>query len=181
MAEAFYLPSGGGFEPTELTRGPWDPRAQHAGPPAALVGRAVELAGRDGLRTARITFDIPRPVPIAPLEVATRVVRGGRRVELVQASVRAGGEEVVRAVALRLRRAELALPGAWTPPTRPRRGPSTASSGRSSPPAPRSATTPPWSGASSAGRSWTRDRRRCGCACATRCCPASRPRRSPAC
>src|SRR5919198_1227289 len=59
MAEAFYLPSGGGFEPTELTRGPWDPRAQHAGPPAALVGRAVELAGRDGLRMRRAELALP--------------------------------------------------------------------------------------------------------------------------
>jgi Thioesterase-like superfamily len=119
VAEAFYLPRAGGFRPTELTRGPWDPGAQHAGPPAALVGRAVELAGRAGLRTARITFDVTRPVPIAPLEVAARVVRGGRRVELVEAAVRAGGEEVMRAVALRLGRAELALPeglGAADPP-----------------------------------------------------------------
>jgi len=123
VAEAFYLPSAGGFEPTELTRGPWDPGAQHAGPPAALVGRAVELAGRDGLRTARVTFDITRPVPIAPLEVATRVVHGGRRVELVEATVRAGGEEVMRAVALRLRRAELALPDGLAAPDPPPPGP----------------------------------------------------------
>jgi hypothetical protein len=120
VAEAFYLPNAGGFEPTELTRGPWDPDAQHAGPPAALLGRAVDLAGQAGLRTARITLDIMRPVPIAPLRIHTRVVRGGRRVELVEASLRAGEDEVVRAVALRLRRAELTLPdgvdGAGPPP-----------------------------------------------------------------
>src|SRR6185295_13004946 len=28
--------------PSELTRGPWDPRAMHGGPPAALLARAVE-------------------------------------------------------------------------------------------------------------------------------------------
>ncbi len=126
MAEAFYLPNADGFEPTELTRGPWDPAAQHAGPPAALIGRAVELAGQEGMRTTRITFDILRPVPIAPLQLATRVVRGGRRVELVEASLRAGGNEVVRAVALRLRRAELTLPdgldGGAPPPPGPDHG-----------------------------------------------------------
>jgi hypothetical protein len=126
VAEAFYLPNEDGFESTELTRGPWDPGAQHAGPPAALVGRAVELAGQAGMRTARITFDIPRPVPIAPLRIATRVVRGGRRVELVEASLRAGGDEVMRAVALRLRRAELVLPdgldGGGPPPPGPDHG-----------------------------------------------------------
>jgi hypothetical protein len=126
MAEAFYLPRQGGFEPTELTRGPWDPGLQHAGPPAALLGRAVEQAGSDGLRTARITYDIVRPVPIAPLEIATRMLRGGRRVELVEATMRAGGTEVIRAVALRVRRAELRLPdgldGAGPPPAGPEHG-----------------------------------------------------------
>jgi hypothetical protein len=126
MADAFYLPRQDGFQPTELTRGPWDPGLQHAGPPAALVGRAVELAGNPDLRTARITYDIVRPVPIAPLEVATRVLRGGRRVELIEATMRAGGAEVMRAVALRVRRAELALPdsldGAGPPPPGPEHG-----------------------------------------------------------
>lgn len=45
---AFYVPRGDGFESTELTRGSWDPDAQHAGPPAALlaergpIGRALQ-------------------------------------------------------------------------------------------------------------------------------------------
>jgi Thioesterase-like superfamily len=129
LAEAFYLPTDGGFEPTELTRGPWDPGAQHAGPPAALLGRATDQAGRPELRTARITLDILRPVPIAPLEIATRVLRGGRSVELVEAVMRAAGEEVVRAVALRLRRAPVTLPdgldsldGGGPPPPGPEHG-----------------------------------------------------------
>jgi hypothetical protein len=126
MPDAFYLPRDGGFEPTELTRGPWDPGMQHAGPPAALVGRAVDLAGNPDLRTARITYDIVRPVPIAPLEVVTRVLAGGRRVERVEAAIRTAGTEVLRAVALRVRRAELTLPdgldGAGPPPPGPEHG-----------------------------------------------------------
>ena len=30
------------FEPSELTRGPWDPGHQHGGPPSALLARAFE-------------------------------------------------------------------------------------------------------------------------------------------
>ena len=30
MTGAFYKPTDGGFMPSELTRGPWDPNAQHA-------------------------------------------------------------------------------------------------------------------------------------------------------
>src|SRR5919108_4032978 len=112
MAEAFYLPDGEDrFLATELTRGPWDPRAQHAGPPAALLGRAIERLGqRADLRTARVTFEVLRPVPIGPVQVAARRLRDGRSVELVKTSLSAGGAEVMRATALRIRGAELPLP-----------------------------------------------------------------------
>jgi hypothetical protein len=117
MPEAFYLPSGPGrFTATELTRGPWDPGLQHAGPPAALLGRAVERHGdRADLRVARVTFEILRPLPMAEVEVAVRPLRGGRSVELVEASLLAGGREVLRATALRVRTADLDLPGELVP------------------------------------------------------------------
>ena len=91
--------------PSELTRGPWDPGSQHAGPPAALLGRAIERlparASRCG--SAAITFEILRPVPIAPLRVEARIVRPGRRVEMVAASLGDGEGEVMRARGWRLR------------------------------------------------------------------------------
>ena len=33
MPDFFYEPDGELYRSTELTRGPWDPGAQHAGPP----------------------------------------------------------------------------------------------------------------------------------------------------
>ena len=74
------------------TRGPWDPGAQHAGPPAALIGREIErlgggrMGGGEGApaQVGRITYEILRAVPIARLRVEAEVVRPGRRVELVQ-------------------------------------------------------------------------------------------------
>ena len=72
--------------PSELTRGPWDPNAQHAGPPSALLGRAIELCEpREGMRVGRVTVEILAPVPIAPLTVSARVVRPGRSVEMLEA------------------------------------------------------------------------------------------------
>ena len=118
MPDAFYLPGGPGrFQATELTRGPWDPGLQHAGPAAALLGRAVEGHGdRAGLQVARVTFEILRPLPIAELAVATRTLRGGRSVELVEASLLAGENEVMRATALRIRAAAgLGLPDGLAP------------------------------------------------------------------
>ena len=117
MPEAFYLPSGPDrFRATELTQGPWGSGLQHAGPPAALLGRAVEgHSDRSGLQVARVTFEILRAVPIAELEVTTRLLRGGRSVELVEASLLAGGAEVMRATALRVRTAEVGLPDGLVP------------------------------------------------------------------
>ncbi len=118
MSDAFFEALGPDrFRATELTRGPWDPGLQHAGPPAALLGRAVERHGdRPGLQVARITFDIVRPLPIAELTVATSTLRGGRSVELVGATLTAGDTEVLRATALRIRRADgLQLPGDLLP------------------------------------------------------------------
>jgi hypothetical protein len=118
MSDAFFEVLGvGRFLATELTRGPWDPGLQHAGPPAALLGRAVEGHGdRAGLQVARMTFEIMRPLPIAELAVATRTLRGGRSVELVEAALRAGEVELMRATALRIRTAAgLELPNELVP------------------------------------------------------------------
>ncbi len=121
MAEALYLPAGSGsVRPTELTRGPWDPNAQHGGAPAALLAGAVEGVESDGpMAVVRLTYEFLRPVPLAPLELATRLLRPGRRVQLVEAALRADGDEVARVVALRIRRAEVDAPPPEAAPAPP--------------------------------------------------------------
>ncbi len=108
MTEAFFEPDGEAFVPTELTRGPWDPDAQHAGPPAALLGREIERHAANGegspdARVGRVTYEILRSVPLAPLTVATEVIRPGRRVELVESRLSDHEGEVMRAAAWLLR------------------------------------------------------------------------------
>jgi hypothetical protein len=111
VPESFYEADGERFASTELTRGPWDPETQHAGPPAALLGREVErLEDAEEFQVARITFEILRGVPIAPLRVEARVVRPGRRVQLVEGSLSDQEGEVMRATAWRLRTAPVELP-----------------------------------------------------------------------
>jgi hypothetical protein len=124
VPDAFYLQDGDRFVPSELTRGPWDPQAQHAGPPSALIGRALErCAPRDGMRLGRVTFEILRPVPLAPLEVSARVVRPGRSVELLEATLSGPQGELVRARAWRLVPGELRLEGdGGEPPAGPQAG-----------------------------------------------------------
>lgn len=111
MPDAFYEPDGDGFRATALTRGPWDPGAQHAGPPAALLGRAIErLPESERFQVARVTFEILRSVPIAPVTVSARVLRPGRRVRLVEAELAVEGEVLMRAVAWQIEIVELELP-----------------------------------------------------------------------
>jgi len=110
--DAFYVKTDDGFAATEATRGPWSPAHQHAGPPAALLGRAIERCpGLDNPFVGRITFEILGPVPIAPVTVTAEVVRGGRSVEMLEAALADGdGRTVMRARSWRLRRAAISLP-----------------------------------------------------------------------
>ena len=104
LPRALYEPDGDLLVATGLTRGPWNPDHQHAGPPAALLARAIERAsGIEDGQTARLTFEILRPVPIAALAVEARVVRPGRRVEQLEATLSHDGETLMRASAWRMR------------------------------------------------------------------------------
>jgi hypothetical protein len=101
---SFFRERDGVFEPSELTRGPWDPDAQHAGPPSALLGRAIERCGEpEGKHVGRVTFEILRPVPMTTLTVSARVARPGRSVELVEATLADEEGDVMRATGWRLR------------------------------------------------------------------------------
>src|SRR6478735_1650421 len=109
---AFYEREGDFFEATELTRGPWDRGAQHAGPPAALLGYAIEqLPEAAGFQIGRITFEILRSVPIGPVRVEARLVRPGKRVQMFEAELSdPDGEVLMRARAWGIRTAAIEIP-----------------------------------------------------------------------
>jgi hypothetical protein len=103
MTESIFVPDGDGFLPTEHARGPWDPRALHGGAPAALIAAAFErMQPGAELALARLSFEFLRPVPMAPLQLSTRITRPGRRVQALEAELSADGVTVCRASALRL-------------------------------------------------------------------------------
>jgi hypothetical protein len=110
--DAFYERTGDGrYVATELTRGPWDPGAQHAGPPSALLGREIDaMEGSEAFQVGRVVFEILRPVPIGEVRVETRVLRPGRKVRMVEASLSGEAGELMRATAWQLRTTELDLP-----------------------------------------------------------------------
>jgi hypothetical protein len=104
--DAFFEPLGEGrFRATGHTIGPWDERFQHGGPPSALLGRAVETTEpRDDVLVTRMTVEILGPIPVGDVEVEARVVRPGRSVELVAATMTSAGRAVASAQAWRVRR-----------------------------------------------------------------------------
>lgn len=90
------------FRATVLTRGPWHPEHQHAGPPIALVCRAIEQAalGHGLTHLSRITANLVRPVPIGELSVEVMSDYVGRNAGHFSAHLLAGSKEVGRFTAL---------------------------------------------------------------------------------
>jgi hypothetical protein len=126
VLDAFYEQLDDGlFRSTPATAGPWDPRAQHGGPPTALLAHAIEhgTPPRPELRLARVTVELLRPVPIAELTTTVRVLRSGRRTELVEAELTADGDRVMRMTASRVAATTGSVPtvaaGAPAPPLPP--------------------------------------------------------------
>lgn len=113
MADAlFHRLTEDRFEATELARGPWDPHSCHAGAPAALLASWSDAAPAPAtMRIVRLTYEILRPVPLAPIQLRTQVVRDGRRVQLLETIGTADdGAELLRCRALRQRTAEVDVP-----------------------------------------------------------------------
>ena len=85
---SLYRPDGELFVPSIAARGPWSPDAQHGGPVAALLCRAAERVESAGKMTVvRLTVELLKPVPLAPLTVRAQLRRPGRRVQLVELAV----------------------------------------------------------------------------------------------
>jgi acyl-CoA thioesterase len=91
--------------------GPWDPRMQHGSAPAALAVWAAEaIPTPQPMHIARVTVDLMRPVPLAPLTLETEVLREGRKIQLCAVRLRAGGVLVVAATVLKIKTQVLTLP-----------------------------------------------------------------------
>ena len=100
MSESVFRADGERFIPTDQARGPWDPKALHGGAPAALMTAAFERTQPGAeLPIARLGFQLLRPIPFAPLSIATRIVRAGKRVQELEgellAEVGAAGAELI--------------------------------------------------------------------------------------
>jgi len=113
LVSSFYHRAAGDvFEATVATTSPWDARFQHAGPPLALIARLIdERFADDGMRIGRMTIEILGPIPKVQLTVETKVLRPGKRIKLVEATLLSAGNVVLVANVWRFSQlGEIALP-----------------------------------------------------------------------
>src|SRR6478752_6795105 len=104
MTEAVFTRSGDHYLPGPHASGPWGADRLHGGPVFGLLTRAIEQASPDPeLCVARLSFDLFRPVPVAPLSIRVQPLRQSSRLCLLQAALCVDGDEFTRATALLLR------------------------------------------------------------------------------
>lgn len=111
MTGAVFVAEGDRLVPQSIARAGWYDDALHGGPVAAAFARAVErVPAPSPMLVTRLTVDLLRPVPTRPLAVTTRVIREGRRIQVVEALMESDGTEMARASAMRIRLADVPVP-----------------------------------------------------------------------
>ncbi len=109
--DAIYRVEGSRVTTSSNAAGPWDAGMQHGSAPAGLVVWAAEAIPTPvPMQIARVTIDLMRPVPIAPLTLETEVLREGRKIQLCAVQLRADNAVVVGATVLKIKTQVLALP-----------------------------------------------------------------------
>lgn len=95
----------GRYRPTEHVQGAWSPDEQHVAPVIGLLLHSLQLnhpRTDADLAWARLSVDILGFIRREEMQVRTRVLRPGRTIELLEASVEIGGRDAVRMTAWRL-------------------------------------------------------------------------------
>jgi len=109
--------------PTPIARSMWSHEQMHGVAVSGALARALEMRlaelGRDDLHPARYTVDLFQPAKMAPSTVTTEVVRQGRRICLIDATLLQGGVRVARASCTFLLPTESPSGAVWTPDDHP--------------------------------------------------------------
>lgn len=112
MAESiFEIGADGRYTATGAALSPWTDQALHGSAVAMLLARAIErFPVEQPMFVTRLTVELMRAFGRVPVEVRSRMVRPGRKVQIVESSLWNGEQEVARATALRIRTADVVVP-----------------------------------------------------------------------
>jgi hypothetical protein len=116
VAEAFFEQTEDGLRPVPEARSPWSPDMLHGRLLAGLAARASEPEIPGEFRLVRLTLDMFRFPPMLPFQVTATVTRAGRRVRVLEVSIRCEGTEVARASSVALRTGAHPDASLWSPP-----------------------------------------------------------------
>ncbi len=114
------------YHPTIHSRGPWDPKSLHGRVISGLIAHEVEthhssVVELEELQVARITVDLFRMPPMAPLNVKGEVIRMGRRIKVIDVNITTddpdkGIIEIGRGSVVMLKRSQNPPGTVWSPP-----------------------------------------------------------------
>jgi hypothetical protein len=104
MKPALFRAEGTQILPLPVAVSPWMPEALSG----AAIGPLITALSEDvptpcAMMTTRICVEFLRPVPMRALDVATEIVREGRKQQILRIQLGAGGKDSVRATILRIR------------------------------------------------------------------------------
>lgn len=110
------------FRSTIHVQGAWNAHEQHMAPASGLLAHALERhEPREGMRIARISYEILGLIHAGECEVSTTTLRPGRTIELIQAELSAKGRVAIRATAWRLVQSDTTSVAAYEDPRIPPR------------------------------------------------------------
>ena len=109
-----YVPSDdpNTYQSTPLANAGWYDKGQHGGAIAALVtGHVEKIPTLAPMEVSRVTIEIFRVVPLVPLTIETEIVREGKKIQVVRATVTSpDGLALAIAHVQRLRTTEAVVP-----------------------------------------------------------------------
>lgn len=101
---AVFMEEDGFLLPTPLAGGPWYEDTQHGSAMMLMAALAAERhPASEPCQITRLTVDMMKAAPLAPLESVVTTRKAGRHMDVLDIAIRSGGEECVRASALRFR------------------------------------------------------------------------------
>src|SRR5690349_4858103 len=124
MTLAMFTLEGDELVPGEIARSMWSHDQMHGVAVSGALARALEARlaeiGRTDLHPARYTVDLFQPARMSPCTVTTEVVREGRRICLIDATLLQNVERVARASCIFLLPTESPNGDVWTPDDHPK-------------------------------------------------------------
>ena len=115
--DAFFTREGESYVPQATCRGPRNPDSLHGRVIIGLIGFELErLHGGEEWMPVRLTVDMYRLPDFSPITAMTSIVRGGRRIKVVDCELMSGGKSIGRGTCQFLLRSENAPGITWSPP-----------------------------------------------------------------